>query len=769
MQSYQKLLFQLILAITFPLSLFHCGGGSGGSANPAQPGIATPGGNTPDLNFLSSEHPRIILTKDKLEALRQKAKSNSADWIKLKSDCDQFLGEPSTVGFYEPPTPLYSLALCYQILLPTDKTEAEIYAKKAKEFIDFYADPAKNPKQDAGYGIRFAGVGMSIGYDWLYTYLTAEDKTRIYTALNRWIDAMFKNGEQWNVQNPIGNYYAGYYAAKGLIPLATRGENPRADEIWNDFYQNDHLGKVQKYFSTFLVGGGWPEGWGYGPLATFNMILPTLASRTALEVDLIRNKDKAFLFPLDQAKNLTHFSWPNLLTMDDRGTHQHQEDNNSSRNPVYILTFLSSVLTDWNDDFSPVFHSYTKAVRTLFPNQTESWISFLFWNENFSEKDYQSNLPKSYLAPGMNALAIRSSWEKNAVWGSFVSGGYTNVGWSGEQYFDQGSLAIVKGGEQFLVNAPAALTRFAPNSTPILDANKNPILDKNGKPISIGTAIYENNFHDPKTRTLYNIFYADTSPSGQNTKDPNKVKTAISRFEEGDDYVIATGSSLEEMYGTDVFKPVSHWTRELVYLRPNLFILFDRTQAQGVQWLSFYLAANPAHIKTGPNDTFTLTSNQNNTFIGKVSSLFPVSSPDTKKTIEDPFNIQQISHLQIKSSIPKPISLTVFDASSTEQNSFNASRLTQGIEITQGDANGVFLENQTERFAVIFSNNLSDQPISGDLQFKVPNSSSLKVLVSNLPPNSSYILNVQNNVISLAPNVSGTLKTTAAGVLYLKL
>ena len=62
--------------------------------------------------------------------------------------------------------------------------------------------------------------------------------------------------------------------------LATMDENPKAAAQWND-WRDVMLPAVAQHFNKHLQGGGWPEGFGYGPLAIINICLPIWATGTA--------------------------------------------------------------------------------------------------------------------------------------------------------------------------------------------------------------------------------------------------------------------------------------------------------------------------------------------------------------------------------------------------------------------------------------------------------------------------------------------------------
>ena len=67
---------------------------------------------------------------------------------------------------------------------------------------------------------------MALGYDWLYNVLSPSLRSQVYGQLNNWISFFDSGG--FGHGHPHGNYFAGYYAAKAYAGLATEGDNANA-------------------------------------------------------------------------------------------------------------------------------------------------------------------------------------------------------------------------------------------------------------------------------------------------------------------------------------------------------------------------------------------------------------------------------------------------------------------------------------------------------------------------------------------------------------
>src|SRR5262249_46650183 len=149
-----------------------------------------------------------------------------------------------------------------------DPARAAAYGARGAEVLVKMSAPegqphAPNPLRDSGYGIRNYGVGLALGLDWLHGALRAPERTRVLAALHRWLAAYEERGFEHAF--PQGNYFAGYYDAKALAGIAAEGDEAPAQ--WQDWLGRVHGKLVQPYYAANLPGGGWPEGWNYGPFA----------------------------------------------------------------------------------------------------------------------------------------------------------------------------------------------------------------------------------------------------------------------------------------------------------------------------------------------------------------------------------------------------------------------------------------------------------------------------------------------------------------------
>ena len=112
----------------------------------------------------SGAHPRIILDTPTLATLRSRAQANTAEWSRLKSTCDSYVGGGVEFinGIDYPDRPnvgegyqgsgyieaLMPLGLCYHSILPSDPTRAAQYVAKAVAILMAMSDPAHQTASD---------------------------------------------------------------------------------------------------------------------------------------------------------------------------------------------------------------------------------------------------------------------------------------------------------------------------------------------------------------------------------------------------------------------------------------------------------------------------------------------------------------------------------------------------------------------------------------------------------------------------------------------
>jgi len=754
----------------------------------------------------SGARPRIILDAPTLATLRSRRQANTPEWQKLKATCDSYVGgtvsflngndypdRPSVgegyqgSGYYDA---LLPLGLCYQTALLSDPTNAAKYGAKGVAILMAMSDPANQiadeyPCQptdvhcgvwlrDYGYGMRFFGVTMGLGYDWFHDLLTSAQRTQVQNSLNDWIIG-FETGRDgqgnFEYDHPQGNYFAGYYWAKCAAALAVQGDSPLGDTWWNAWYNQEHLGRVAPYYRANLAGGGWTEGYTqYGILATLNQSLPVLAVKTAKGIDLIQagNPQLSYTYPVDNPRWLMAFTWPTRDFVDDRGELYGTGDPRiwPGTGRLDSYRFSAGLLAILGDPAAPMMHRYARDAKTaldaLGAGDTSEWSDFLFWDPAAPEADY-SSLPLSYLAPGIAEVSARSDWSPSATFMSFVSGPYINSPGAGHENFDKGSPAFERNKNPLLVN-PGAWLAHEPFGDP-------------------GWSLkYDDQFgnwdvdHNIGNRSLYNTFQVRQldaqgnllKPFGQSSNQRSDgVRTKISRYEDGGSYVLATGQFLEDMY----YSAVTSLSRQILYLRPSQFIVYDRSGISDKsfdQYEAFHFPANPVEVTAPGPGTHRFDVNPG-LFAGSMTTILPANAAivtsDHLIHSTDSRTWNKVWRTEVRPTDAPAASrrwMTVFDlAPSSSQVAAAAS-----VNVTAGSAVGALLQSPAGNSVVVSGTAAVGIAIAGPLGYVVP-AAQTRHVITDLAPSAGYTVSVGvsggNHSVSIVQGGSST--ASANGVL----
>jgi hypothetical protein len=252
------------------------------------------------------------------------------------------------------------------------------------------------------------------------------------------------------------------------------------------------------------------------------------------------------------------------------------------------------MLARFGSRFAPYMHDYARRVRAANPKLVASptwgaWVDFLYWSPKAKNRSI-AKLPRSYFARGMGMAAMRSSWSKKAVWAMYEAAPYTGNPDAGEQFFDEGSLEILDGSHQFLVYAPSALMRDTPGTN-------------DGDPYE--TLIYNDLFSGKQPRDLFNVFMTSKpTPTGQGDESRADGARTKTTFVDRGAYAVARTVHLEDLYPQNPGskKAIVTWSRDVVYVRPGLFVVHDHTvvtKPAPDQWLAWSFLGKPRPLGDG--------------------------------------------------------------------------------------------------------------------------------------------------------------------------
>ncbi|WP_437715722.1 DNRLRE domain-containing protein [Sorangium sp. So ce448] len=690
---------------------------------------------------------RLILTDSVVARLKARAAAGDAAWTALKKRCDDYTtgtmhppngstypGYPNVGQGYqgdEYPPVVRALGICYRVT--TDTAAQARYGEAGVRLLEAMSTPVasggQKPSTDQGYGIRNYVVGMAFGYDWLYPALPAATKTRLVASMNSWIDWYDESGLIKN--DPIGNYFAGYYLAKTAAALATEGENAKASVYWNDVVTRMWGQLVKPKFTSMMAGGGWPEGWGYGGRAVLYMVEALWATRTATGLDWWKELPLA----REQATYARYFTWPSLKHMDDQGTIR---AGINMRPSAALFLGLATMLEQQGDTSAAVARGFAADVIAAAGDDSAPWSRFLYGDTAAARSGYQST-GLSHFAAGPGHVGMRSSWDSTAVWGALSGGAYINAAYSGEQMFNAGGLSVVVGDQPVLMNATGWLPQNCGN------ACENLVNDD-----SYGTS----------QRRLHNTFFVDDATNrynpGQNSLSPVDSNAHVERYEDRGAFVRARATGLGDQYGSPTVKPVSQFTRDVVFFRPGSFVLFDRTtvaKASADQWMSFHTPVVPRQVTTADATQRRFDVVVGSTLVGSVRALLPKSASTTTTTL--PASTARLEvHAPVRAAAQQWLTVVSAGATLGEQTRLSSA----DGNVIAGDVVGVEL-SAPQNQVVLFS---ADQAATGTVssaEYLVSQTEAQHVLVDVAPSSSGYA------VTAVASGGKWRIRVSAGGAL----
>jgi hypothetical protein len=241
------------------------------------------------------------------------------------------------------------------------------------------------------------------------------------------------------------------------------------------------------------------------------------------------------------------------------------------------------------------------------------------------------------------------------------------------------------------------------------------------------------------------VFYANRSGGywGQFSNGPGDAQTSLDRFEDSSGYVVMRAVKLEDMY-LDVH-PITNWVRTVAYLRPKVFIVYDRTAIRSTtndQWMAWHVHRAPSeHIGEMPG-THRFDVQDASLFRGSVTTVLPAGH--TVKTV-NVFSTSKVYRLEVRpdSGSISNTWLTVFDASDAVTNVYAVSPFSAASgNVLDGNVEGAYLAapgTSSPNAVVLF--NATGLDSTGPLTLRAPANKTI-YLLNGLVPGSNYDIHV---------------------------
>lgn len=388
-------------------------------------------------------HPRILMTPDRIAALRRSRAANGSAWRRLDERCQEVSRETVDSGYeaWDWANATLDLAVCSAAAPRADYAAASIrYFRALLDDRNKVGDGAGGDDvvhHDDGYSIRTRGCFGAIAYDWLHDTpgMTPDLRVHAVDRLSAWTKWFAENG--YNRDQPIANYYMGWFGAVAFAGIAVDGDDGRSGGFLTQAQRM--IGReIAPAYNGKLGGGDFPEGWQYGDMVGAILAIfgdaesETTEGRTAID-------DLSWL--RETVAYRVHALWPD-------GKHTFDTGDWSEKPavaPAHALEALATVLRAGDADQSRALWLARTAED---PHEEWLWLAALADDPARIAEDPRHGAT-SYLARGTGVVTARTDWSSQAVWVGLTSG----PSLSDHQHLDAGHFEIVRGGDALVIDA----------------------------------------------------------------------------------------------------------------------------------------------------------------------------------------------------------------------------------------------------------------------------------------------------------------------------
>ena len=451
----------------------------------------------------------------------------------------------------------------------------------------------------------------AIVYDLCHEYWTAEERMQFHEYMNQTVDA--------NVRSETHVFHNGWYGYKhwgiGLACYATYYENERASKIL-DALEEDWLTRAAPALELAGDGGGWAEGY-YINYWLYEWLFFCEVARRCEGIDYYARapkffENRAIAGMFEMYPGLSTYNSRRSIPMGDGGGRRFGGDRDKVLSARRILVNRFAENPD---------HQVVHAFNDLTPRSSVGVYAYkdFLWRDTTIEKGDLSDFRLSHISAGPGYVYARSSWNDDATYFFFKCGDR----FTAHQHLDVGHFLIYKHEE--LVGDGGHYDSFGSNH----DVNYHL------RTIAHNTIL----LYDP-SETWPNIRAGNVTENdgGQAHDWPhhNGAVTGPAQWHEGRDlYDIADITAFEDrgayLYVAGdctrayAIAKIGCFTRQIVFLRPDTFVVFDRVESKNAGFKKTWLL-QAMKVPTQMDEHLIITNGKGRLF---VQTLLP-RNPDLK-------------------------------------------------------------------------------------------------------------------------------------------
>lgn len=518
------------------------GGGSGGEGTGGGGGTAGGGayggGTVTPSGFL-------LISEDRLAELEQAVAEGSPEWNALQANVEENFGEQNINN-----SSIENYALAY--LLTGDVR----YADEAYQWVsDAVLTADVTSGSYLGYGELMRPAAMVLNY--CYEALSEAQRAELVTFLDSWTNELWfdNQGSGWGLEDPGNNYHMAFVQGSAYAGYALREVGHENGQKYIDLVKDklERTDGVMEYLADRVGGGDWHEGANYGERSK-QRLFDALSVVVSMGDDNYFNLDAYFA-------NSIYFAFyqlqPDELSMYPSGDLARDSAMPTSpytREHVQVATF-------WLIEQENARGYGQYYLDNITPTYDEPGFRGLIYQDLLYELGLDvtnpDTLPTSYDAEGTHFVNMRSAWNTSA----------TSVTIAGTPLIDQSHAHVDAGSFTIFKRAWLAVDAVTYSDSGL----------------SWGADAH-NMVHVPGHERTY-----------------GEVPGLTEFYDDGDvGYVQVDASSMfKRDDGQDDVPMLDEYTRELVYLRPDVLVVYDRVDprsgAEGYDW-RMHFAEQPSDV-----------------------------------------------------------------------------------------------------------------------------------------------------------------------------
>lgn len=455
------------------------------------------------------QHPVLFFGKNDISKLKEKTKNPSSMkmWERILADCQK-------------PNYRDAVTLALAFLITGDESFAERSKKNVMEILD-----VSNWDNPQFLSVNPRLFSCAIIYDWLYDYLSEDEKQKIRkTAVEKGIMLTYNAAQEhlWWTDWSRCNWGMVIFSSAASACAAFLG-----DEKGIDKYLKFFTNKLMLWLEDRDIDGGWGEGVSYYSYAWFNGLR---------FIDSLKNVSKGMINLFKHPFLEKTFQYPIYLTMPDE---------------ISFVPFsnLGGGINSTNQIMRKLASEFKNPYAQWHADKREGRNAFEFiWYAPEIKPEAPNELPKAKLFRTIHWAVMRSGWDNENDILFAIKGGHND--WD-HHHIDHNTFILSAYGERLIIDQGYA---WKPEKDVIPYANDtiahNTLL-VNGEGQLGGYKNYSG------TRGKYEHF------------------TSLSDFVHNEYYDGITGDA-RHAYSPDLLR---EYIRQVMFIRPDYFVIFDSVES----------------------------------------------------------------------------------------------------------------------------------------------------------------------------------------------